>query len=163
MRATSPQGKWCFQGEDKIYRLAFKGDELSGSKEILYNWIANKPESGIYNVRDFGAKGDGLTDDTLAIRSAIAFITTRNGGILQFPEGDYIVTSPIVLPSGITIQGVGSLATGSPTNNIVQKAVSRIRLKATNSAVFRIGECTERVAIRDIELYAETNEKTIGI
>ncbi len=163
MRATSSQGKWCFEGEDKVYRLAFKGDELSGNKEILYNWIANKPESGIYNIRDFGAKGDGLTDDTLAIRSALAFITTRNGGILQFPEGDYIVTSPIVLPSGITIQGVGSLATGSPTNNIVQKAVSRIRLKTTNSAVFRIGECTERVAIRDIELYAETNEKTIGI
>lgn len=156
-------GKWCFQGEDKSYRISFKGDELSGYKEIIYDWIANPENPGIYNVKDFGAKGDGLTDDTISIKSALAFIATRNGGILHFPEGDYVITSPIVLPSGVTIQGVGSLATESPTNNLVQRAVSRIRLRGKNLSVFRIGECTERVTIRDIELYAENNEKTIGI
>lgn len=163
MKTRASDGKWCFRGEDKMYRIVFKGDELSGYKDVVYNWIATTANAGIYNVRDFGAKGDGVTDDTVAIRSALAFIATRNGGTLQFPEGDYIVTSPLVLPSGVTIQGVGSLGTGAPTNNTNQRAVSRIYLKGSNRSIFRIGECTERVTIRDIELYAETSDKTVGI
>jgi hypothetical protein len=159
-KASDVDFKWCFQAEDKLYQIKFFDNT---GKEITYNWIATPENPGFYNVKDFGAVGDGVTDDTIAIKSAVAFIATRNGGTLQFPEGDFVVTSPIVLPSGITIQGVGSLGTGSPTNNVVQKAVSRIRLRGVNTSIFRIGECTERVQIRDIELYAESNNKTIGI
>jgi hypothetical protein len=150
--ASEVNYKWCFQGEDKSYRISFTGDQLSGNAQFTYNWIATPETPGIYNIKDFGAVGDGTTDDTTAIRGALAFIATRNGGILQFPEGDFIVTSPVVLPSGVTIQGVGSLATGAPTNNVNQRAASRIRLKGTNRSIFRIGECTERIQIRDIEL-----------
>lgn len=161
---TNPStNKWCFQGEDERYRISFRGDSLSGNAQITYDWIATPETPGIYNIKDFGAVGDGTTDDTIAIKSALAFITTRNGGTLQFPEGDFIVTSPVVLPSGITIQGVGSLLTNAPTNNVNQRGASRIRLKGTNRSIFRIGECTERVQIRDIELYADSNDKTIGI
>jgi hypothetical protein len=160
VRASETDFKWCFQAEDKRYQIKFK--DISG-KEIVYNWIATPENPGIYNVKDFGAVGDGVTDDTTAIKSALAFIATRNGGTLQFPEGDFVVTSSLVLPPGITIQGIGSLGTGSPTNNVVQRAASRIKLRRTNTSIFRIGECTERVQIRDIELYAESNDKTIGI
>ncbi len=159
-RASETDFKWCFQAEDKLYQIKFK--DITG-KEVVYNWIATPENPGIYNVKDFGAIGDGITDDTIAIKSALAFVATRNGGTLQFPEGDFVVTSPLVLPSGVTIQGIGSLGTGSPTNNVVQRAASRIKLRGTNTSIFRIGECTERVQIRDIELYAESNDKTIGI
>jgi hypothetical protein len=163
VRASATDYKWCFQGEDKRYRISFTGDQLSGNAQFTYDWIATPETPGIYNIKDFGAVGNGTADDTIAIRSAVTFIATRNGGILQFPEGDFVVTSPIVLPSGVTIQGVGSLATGAPTNNVNQRAASRIRLKGTNRSIFRIGECTERIQIRDIELYGDSNDKTIGI
>lgn len=163
MQALDPSGKWCFQGEDRMYKLNFIGDAISNNANFSYIWIANKPDFGNYNVKEFGAKGDGITDDTLAIQSALAYIASRNGGVLQFPEGDFVVISPIVLPAGITIQGVGSLATGAPTNNMNQRAVSRIRLEGRNKSLFKIGECTERVAISDIELYAKDSINTIGI
>lgn len=48
------------------------------------------------NVFDFGAKGDGVTDDTEAIQAAIDFAAKRGGGRILFPytRGGYRVASP---------------------------------------------------------------------
>lgn len=163
MRANSSNFKWCFQGEDKKYRISFQGDQYTGS--VIYEWTATPDERtlGFYNIRDFGAVGDGRTDDTMAVKSAFAFIATRNGGVLTFPEGDYVVNSPLTLPSGLTIQGVNGLHSGAATNNLTQRSTSRITLGGIDRALFRIGECTEKVAIRDIELYAQNTQKTYGV
>ena len=45
------------------------------------------------NVRDFGAAGDGVTDDTEAIQHAV----DEAGGLIEFPPGDYLIKRPIVL------------------------------------------------------------------
>ncbi len=158
--------KWCFRGEDKKYRISFTGDQYSG--QVIYDWISTPENPGIYNVRDFGAVGDGRTDDTIAIKSALAFLATRNGGILQFYEGDYVVGGVpnfkgLALPSGVTIQGISGLQSGASTNNVVQKSSTRITLKGDNRAIFRLGECTEKVAVKDIELFAESGRNTYGV
>jgi len=48
------------------------------------------------NVMDFGAKGDGITDDTAAIQSAINYASERGGGRIFFPytRGGYRLASP---------------------------------------------------------------------
>lgn len=47
----------------------------------------------LFNVKDYGAKGDGSTNDTAAINLAeAARAAGSNGGILYFPAGTYIVT-----------------------------------------------------------------------
>ena len=43
------------------------------------------------NVRDFGARGDGQTDDTAAIRHAVQ----QGDGHLVFPRGDYLISRPL--------------------------------------------------------------------
>ncbi len=161
MRASETNYKWCFTGEDKSYRITFKGDQYAG--QITYNWISESSPTGTYNIRDFGAVGDGTTDDTIAFKSAIAFIASRNGGTLLIPEGDFVVTSPVALVSGINIQGVSGLQTGAPTNNVVKRSPSRIKLAAKSGALFRIGECVESVVIKDLELFTENNQNTSGI
>jgi hypothetical protein len=45
----------------------------------------------IRNVRDFGARGDGVTDDTAAIQTAIG----RGRGITYFPSGTYVVSQEL--------------------------------------------------------------------
>lgn len=45
------------------------------------------------NVREFGARGDGVMDDTEAIRHALA----DGDGVLEFPPGDYVVSQTIVV------------------------------------------------------------------
>ncbi|GJJ16246.1 hypothetical protein Clacol_010542 [Clathrus columnatus] len=58
------------------------------------------------NVKDFGAKGDGVTDDTAAINAAIAAgsrcgnttcqSSTVSPALVYFPKGEYVVSTPIV-------------------------------------------------------------------
>lgn len=163
LKASQTDYKWCFQGEDKMYKLSFQGDTWTGP--VTYNWIATPPERerGFYNIRDFGAKGDGTTDDTTAIRSAFAYIAWHNGGNLTFPEGDYVVTQTLALPSNITIQGVSGVESNAPTGNYTQRNSTRIKLRGKNLAMFRIGECTQSIVVKDIELFAESNENTYGV
>ena len=55
-------------------------------------------------VTDYGAKGDGITDDTVAIKNALAAI--QEGQTLYFPKGEYIISSVLsIKSSNITIQG----------------------------------------------------------
>lgn len=46
----------------------------------------------IYNVQNFGAKGDGVTDDTAAIQNAIDAAAAAGGGQVYVPPGTYIVS-----------------------------------------------------------------------
>jgi hypothetical protein len=161
MRGSVSDFKWCFNGEDKRYRISFRGD--TNMPPIVYDWIATPETPGIYNIKDFGGVGDGRTDNTIAFKSALAFIASRNGGVLQIPEGDFLVTSTVALPAGVTIEGISGLVTTAPTNNVIRDAPSRIKLRGTNRALFRIGECVENVVIKDVELYGESDDNTYGI
>lgn len=68
---------------------------------------------GFFNVRDYGACGNGSTDDTPAIQSAIAAAQqSTHGGVIFLPVGQYVVTAPLVITrSDILILGEGPLAT----------------------------------------------------
>src|SRR5262245_63462463 len=46
------------------------------------------------SVRDFGARGDGQTDDTAALSHAVQ----RGDGHLVFPRGDYLIAKPLFVP-----------------------------------------------------------------
>jgi len=55
------------------------------------------------NVRDYGAVGDGQTDDRAAIQAAIDVAAENGGGTVQFPAGTYLVEEIVVLKSNITL------------------------------------------------------------
>jgi hypothetical protein len=68
----------------------------------------------VYNIRDFGAKGDGATLNTKAIQSAIDKCFLENGGTVLIPAGDYL-SGTLELKSNVTlhIAAAGKLL-GSP-------------------------------------------------
>jgi len=57
----------------------------------FYSALNLKSAMGVVNVKGFGAKGDGVTDDTEAIRAALDALVSRGGGTLFFPAGTYIL------------------------------------------------------------------------
>ena len=68
----------------------------------------------IFNVRDFGAKGDGTTFDTAAIQNALD-ACTNSGGTVVFPKGNYL-SRPLTLHSGTTVK-LGARATLQASTN----------------------------------------------
>lgn len=67
---------------------------------------ALSPGTGVYDVRQYGAKGDGAHDDTTPIRTAIQAALSAGGGIVWFPTGTYCTGSQL-LHGGVTLQGAG--------------------------------------------------------
>jgi len=72
--------------------------------------------SGAFNVRDFGATGDGRTIDTPAVNAAIEAASTAGGGTVHFPAGTYACYS-IHLRSNVRLHlasGATILAADTP-------------------------------------------------
>jgi hypothetical protein len=60
------------------------------------------------SVKDFGAVGDGVADDTGAINLALSHLAAIGGGTLYFPQGTYKTTAEILINSGkIRLVGTG--------------------------------------------------------
>ena len=90
---------------------------FASSSNSVARTLASKLSDTV-SVKDFGAKGDGATDDTTAIQNAMAYAsTTENGAAtVYFPSGTYEVSAPIVVNSSVqldpsaTIQATASMA-----------------------------------------------------
>ncbi len=85
------------------------GDRRVDWSQIPENFQFIYPENQI-NVKDFGALGDGITNDQPAIQSAI---NSFNGhlGMVYFPSGIYLLTSPINLTDSVLLKGNSSDST----------------------------------------------------
>lgn len=104
--------------------FSFKGEPSgsvasTGPSNTVFTRSLQEKLDDFVNVRDFGAKGDGQTDDTLAIRralnntysysSTISGVTTRR--TVYFPAGKYVVNDSIAVPPFIKIIGDGKNST----------------------------------------------------
>jgi hypothetical protein len=114
--ATSTGLEWrsTFQGVWAASTVYIIGDLVTYAGELLYcstghtsgatfsltNWINLTAKPGVYNVKLYGAQGDGATDDTAAINAAVTagFNSGTADGTsyaeIFFPPGDYVVSSP---------------------------------------------------------------------
>jgi hypothetical protein len=77
------------------YEPPFTGSVATNVQDKLAQYVS---------VKDFGAVGDGTTDDTAAIQAAV---DAAENAELYFPAGDYKITSSIAIPGRITIRGAG--------------------------------------------------------
>ncbi|MBI3922939.1 MAG: hypothetical protein HY318_16075 [Armatimonadetes bacterium] len=62
------------------------------------------PTEGIFNVRGFGAKADGATDDTAALQCAIDK-AAQQGGQVYLPPGRYFVSGSLWVKPGVAVVG----------------------------------------------------------
>jgi polygalacturonase len=98
--------------EDVSDRVSFPADARHGtviavSAGVIENLKRNAPHgdvahAGVYNVRDYGAAGDGVAKDTAAINRAIKAVERAGGGTVYFPAGKYL-TGSIAMVSNLTL------------------------------------------------------------
>jgi hypothetical protein len=68
---------------------------------------ATERRQGVYNVKAYGAKGDGVADDTVAIKTAVTAAQAA-GGRVYLPPGTYNISSAISLSDNASLQGGGA-------------------------------------------------------
>jgi len=71
--------------------------------------------TGLVNVKQFGAIGNGIADDTVAIQAAINALLAASGGSLYFPSGTYKIASTLLftLDTGVITKSVNIYGDGA--------------------------------------------------
>lgn len=111
------------------------------------NWIS---------VKDFGAVGDYVADDTAAIQAAI---NSTNGNTIYFPPGTYKISAPINIKRGIRLRGCGPFD-DSNNNSIIRLANgANCTMVQTPAAVG--GSATHFMAIEDIGFHGNGLNQTV--
>lgn len=87
----------------------------------------------IYSVKDFGAIGDGVANDTAAVQLAITAMPST-GGMLYFPAGIYLV-STLAINKQMLIQGAGMFSGG--TWIVASGAANKVFNVTTSSVTIR--------------------------
>ena len=76
-------------------------------------------QQSVYNVMDYGAKGDGITDDAAAIQRAIDACSAKGGGQVYLPCAKTFLAGPIELKSNIDLHlDAGSVLKANPDESI---------------------------------------------
>lgn len=83
------------------------------------NHSSHTNTEGTFNLVDFGAVGDGTTDDGPALQLALNALADAGGGTLFVPAGRYVISTPVLkdftgLADDIVIAGVESLTPAPP-------------------------------------------------
>ncbi len=118
---NAPGGRWDL-ADNGIYTLILEPNQVSDTSgnfiptatlgTFLVDATTTRPsveanivfpaDAGVLNVKDFGAKGDGVTDDTAAIQAALnAFPNGRR--IIYLPNGTYLVSNTLSWSAGTGI------------------------------------------------------------
>ena len=78
----------------------------------------------VFNVRGYGATGNGTTDDTTAIQAAITAAEV-SGGVVEFPAGNYLISSTLTITTpNVALRGVNDWTSwvGTPGGAVIKVA-----------------------------------------
>lgn len=103
------------------------------------------------DVRAYGAKGDGTTDDTTAITAAITAANVA-GGIVLFPTGRYVTAALPALGNRVTLQGVGR------SSILVHKAAAAASAHLLTTAIDAY-----EVQVRDLSINGDRANQTNAV
>jgi hypothetical protein len=119
--------------------------------------------AAVFDVKAYGATGNGTTDDITAINSAISAAASAGGGTVLFPRGTYRTSAEIaVTSSNIHLEGEGIAASVIKCDLSVPKAI-RFGSKGTTpgTAVAVVNNSVSKIAVTRAAGTIPTN--SIGI
>lgn len=125
----------------------------------------------VYNVKKYGAVGNGSTDDHTAIQNAIDAAGTAGGGVVYLPAAAYYIGSQLLMnKSGVTLLGDGIGATFIRTNILLSgdSTFDAILIKPTSftySTPADLGGYLLGCSVRDLTIdhYRATTNASCGL
>ncbi|MBE6551792.1 MAG: hypothetical protein E7665_06630 [Ruminococcaceae bacterium] len=141
----------CGTGGYNIRSIDDKGVDISfENDEIRVDFLKDVPpvteeEIGnvFVNVRDFGAAGDGITNDTRACQKALREL--NGGGTVYFPAGTYLISRQLYIHGdNVTVRGDGN------ATRIIYKRGQTMSDLVTDSSLFGARPGAVNVTFRDM-------------
>jgi hypothetical protein len=134
--------------------------------KVSYSMITG----AVANVRDFGATGDGVTNDTVAIQAAIDSLAAT-GGTVFFPTGEYRIARNIgtndrwgvkVVNSNISLVGAGNSTKLRRFNTDISTYALAYPIVFVGIPDSNVAAATENVTIEGIQFIGEDTQHSIG-
>lgn len=128
---------------NKLDAATYQTDKTTMEGQITT--LDEKLEGVAVNVKTFNALGNGTNDDTAAIQAAINAVKPT-GGKVFFPVGRYKVTSPLSLPSYVTLDGFGEkseIFTLTDNINLIVSEVNAEKCTVKNLKIVGSGKGTQ--------------------
>lgn len=142
---TNADGEYAFYAANGTYTIQIAATGYAGETKpgvVLFDPL----DAGIVSVKDFGARGDGVTDDTAAIQAAV---NTGKNVIIPEATNYYYTTATINLLSNQIISGEGAKSQIRISNSVATNNV----IAATNRS---------NVVVRDLAVYATGGSGSIS-
>lgn len=144
--------------DDNFDELYAADVTLDGRVDTLDTLVGNLPTPFGINVLDFGAVGNGTTDDTAAIQAAINSLSST-GGIVYLPSGTYKVSSALVMnTTGITLLGANRNSTiisgSNATQNIIEIGSLSVLTKGNRVSNLQITSSVAKTAGAAIKVFS---------
>jgi len=112
------------------------------------------------NVKNFGAVGDGTTDDTNAIRQAVAYTKGLKGGQIYFPPGIYVITDTITIDAPVGLVGAGSNSLSLQTNGSYDDVTTMLAWYGGNKIMIDYVGRIDGVVFMDIGIHGRNTAIT---
>jgi hypothetical protein len=131
------------------------GSSLVGYLAAPNNAVATTVQAKLrqtVSVKDFGAVGDGVTNDTAAFQAAFNYIASVGRVSLYLPSGDYRINGTITINSALTSLYLDCYGNGQSTRIIQYAAAS----------TFYFTNNTQFVSFRDFQVSSAAQDFTIG-
>jgi len=134
--------------------------------KVSYSMITG----AVANVRDFGATGDGTTNDTVAVQAAIDSLAAA-GGTVFFPTGEYRIARNIgtndrwgvkVVNSNISLVGAGNSTKLRRFNTDISTYALAYPIVFVGTPDSNVAAATENVVIENIQFIGENTQHSIG-
>lgn len=159
MLATIPSGN-TFLRTAGYYLKGDGGEALyvkgSGSGDFQSSdgaWWVRVAAGNVFNVRQYGAKGDGSTDDYASIAACYAACVAAGGGDMFFPRGTYRVVSKMTLSNTVTVRWLGEAGNGSG-------APSKFSYQGSSTEFIEVSSGAGRPIFENLYFASTTSGKT---
>lgn len=76
---------------------------------VNYYIPSRQDQNSLFNVKDYGAVGDCVKDNTVAFRAALKAAENYGGGTVYVPGGVYRIDGHVVVPAGVELRGIHDL------------------------------------------------------
>ncbi|HEU4610380.1 MAG TPA: glycosyl hydrolase family 28-related protein, partial [Chitinophagaceae bacterium] len=141
-------------GEYEVWTHNGHGGEYGWSGPLkLTVWDGLQWNATTFNVKNYGARGDGSSDDRAAINQAIAAAKAVPGATIYFPAGTYAVSGPLSINSNARWKGDTDPA-GQPSSTILCKNYSG------GSLIFSAAAAIKNNSFEDIRMVS--NGQSVG-